>query len=74
MTTAEKIIKKASQKVYERHFVPLSEADARMIDRAIAESVLEEIGPTWAKSQKATLKGRHAAYISAEYQIGRAHV
>ncbi|MCR4577129.1 MAG: glycogen/starch/alpha-glucan family phosphorylase [Clostridiales bacterium] len=72
MTTAEKIVKKASQKVAERHFVSLKDADRHMIDRAIAESVLEEIGGVWAKSQKATLKGRHAAYISAEYLTGRA--
>ncbi|MCR4623034.1 MAG: glycogen/starch/alpha-glucan family phosphorylase [Clostridiales bacterium] len=72
MTAAEKIIKKASQKIFERHFVSLKYADAHMLDRAISESVLEEIGAVWAKSQAATLKGRHAAYISAEYLTGRA--
>ena len=50
----------------------LDEAFAGQLHDAVARAAMLDIAPQWADDRQAHLAGRHAAYLSAEYLMGRA--
>ena len=52
--------------------LPLEAADAIQLHDAVAKAAMMDIAPQWADDARAHLEGRHAAYLSAEYLMGRA--
>ena len=51
--------------------VPLEQADAHQLHNALGAAVMEQITPEWIQSEKKRGQGRQAAYLSAEYLVGR---
>ena len=68
----EKIVKAAQKKARTSHGKDLSEANAWQLHDALSSSVMEAIGPSWMKHSGEKDRGRKAAYLSAEFLVGRA--
>ena len=68
----EKIVKSAQKKAWTSHGKDLSEANAWQLHDALSSSVMEAIGPSWMKHSGEKDRGRKAAYLSAEFLVGRA--
>ena len=68
----EKIVKSAQKKARTSHGKDLSEANAWQLHDALSSSVMEAIGPSWMKHSGEKDRGRKAAYLSAEFLVGRA--
>ena len=50
----------------------LRDADSGMLHEAVAKAAMLDIAPQWADDYATHMHGRHAAYLSAEYLVGRA--
>ena len=72
MTQAQNIVKDAERLLKADHAVSLKEASGYELCAAISRAALMSAGDRWAKSREKLEKGRRAAYISAEYLVGRA--
>lgn len=68
----EKIVKAAQKKARTSHGKDLSEANAWQLHDALSSSVMEAIGQSWMKHSGEKDRGRKAAYLSAEFLVGRA--
>ena len=68
----EKIVKSAQKKARTSHGKDLSEANTWQLHDALSSSVMEAIGPSWMKHSGEKDRGRKAAYLSAEFLVGRA--
>ena len=68
----EKIVKSAQKKARTSHGKDLSEANAWQLHDALSSSVMEAIGQSWMKHSGEKDRGRKAAYLSAEFLVGRA--
>ena len=68
----EKIVKSAQKKARTSHGKDLSEANTWQLHDALSSSVMEAIGPSWMKHSGEKNRGRKAAYLSAEFLVGRA--
>ena len=68
----EKIVKAAQKKARTSHGKDLSEANTWQLHDALSSSVMEAIGPSWMKHSGEKDRGRKAAYLSAEFLVGRA--
>ena len=68
----EKIVKAAQKKARTIHGKDLSEANAWQLHDALSSSVMEAIGQSWMKHSGEKDRGRKAAYLSAEFLVGRA--
>ena len=68
----EKIVKSAQKKAWTSHGKDLSEANAWQLHDALSSSVMEAIGQSWMKHSGEKDRGRKAAYLSAEFLVGRA--
>ena len=68
----EKIVKSAQKKARTSHGKDLSEANAWQLHDALSSSVMEAIGQSWMKHSGEKDRGRIAAYLSAEFLVGRA--
>ena len=68
----EKIVKAAQKKARTSHGKDLSEANACQLHDALSSSVMEAIGQSWMKHSGEKDRGRKAAYLSAEFLVGRA--
>lgn len=68
----EKIVKSAQKKARTSHGKDLSEANAWQLHDALSSAVMEAIGPSWMKHSREKDRGRKAAYLSAEFLVGRA--
>ena len=68
----EKIVKSAQKKARTSHGKDLSEANTWQLHDALSSSVMEAIGQSWMKHSGEKDRGRKAAYLSAEFLVGRA--
>ena len=68
----EKIVKSAQKKARTSHGKDLSEANTWQLHDALSSAVMEAIGPSWMKHSGEKDRGRKAAYLSAEFLVGRA--
>lgn len=68
----EKIVKAAQKKARTSHGKDLSEANTWQLHDALSSSVMEAIGQSWMKHSGEKDRGRKAAYLSAEFLVGRA--
>ena len=68
----EKIVKSAQKKARTSHGKDLSEANTWQLHDALSWSVMEAIGQSWMKHSGEKDRGRKAAYLSAEFLVGRA--
>ena len=69
---AEQLIDRAEEIAMMDYHVALDKADAPMLHDAVAKAAMMDIAPQWADDVETRLSGRRAAYLSAEYLVGRA--
>ena len=70
--SAEELIARAGEIAMCDYHTSLQDADANMLHDAIAKAAMLDIAPQWADDYEGHLDGRRAAYLSAEYLVGRA--
>ena len=70
--TAQELIACAEQIAMCDYHTTLQNADADMLHDAIAKAAMLDIAPQWADDFAGHMDHRHAAYLSAEYLVGRA--
>ena len=70
--TAAELIARAGEIALCDYHTTLERADAEMLHDAVAKAAMLDIAPQWTDDAEAHLEGRHAAYLSAEYLVGRA--
>ena len=68
----EKIVKSAQKKARTSHGKDLSEANTWQLHDALSSTLMEAIGQSWMKHSGEKDRGRKAAYLSAEFLVGRA--
>lgn len=65
------LLNEAEKILLTKHHTTLKAAGNGWFEEALAEAVMREIAPAWSDTQRARGNGRRAAYLSAEYLIGR---
>ena len=70
--TAEALVARANDIALCDYHTTLSNADPAMLHDAIAKAAMLDIAPQWTDDYHDHLSRRHAAYLSAEYLVGRA--
>ena len=71
MTAQELLARAGENALVERH-IALEDALPEELHDAIAKAAMLDIAPQWADDYEAHVSGRRAAYLSAEYLVGRA--
>ncbi|MBQ9264458.1 MAG: glycogen/starch/alpha-glucan phosphorylase [Clostridia bacterium] len=69
--TAEHLIARAEELLLTREHKALPEADAIQLHEALSAAAMEELAPVWAQKEQERAGKRQAAYISAEFLVGR---
>ncbi len=69
---ADQLIARAEEIAMCDYHATLQECDPPALHDAIAKAAMLDIAPQWADDFKCHLAGRRAAYLSAEYLVGRA--
>ena len=72
MIRAELLFENTAKKLMALYHVTPENAKAEQLHNALALSVMEEIGPRFARDQEKQQSGRFVSYMSAEFLIGRA--
>lgn len=70
--SAEKLIARAEVLIRTDHHISLKDALPYQLHDALSRAVMESISQRWTEDQHRQQSGRYAAYISAEFLIGRA--
>ena len=71
MMEPNKILARAEELLLARDHADLQHCTAQQLHRAIAGACMEAVAPNWVKTEHKAESGRQAAYISAEYLMGR---
>ena len=71
MMTAQAWINRAEEICQTQTHRPLKEADAHALHNALSAAAMEALAPTWAEMENSRKGNRQAAYLSAEYLVGR---
>ncbi len=69
---ADQLVARAEEIAMCDYHTALAEADPAMLHDAVAKAAMLDIAPQWADDYRCHLMGRRAAYLSAEYLVGRA--
>ena len=71
MTDAKQLLARAEALLLTRDHISLREADAVQLHNAVSGAAMEALAPVWTECEAKRNAGRQAAYLSAEYLVGR---
>ncbi len=67
----EELLRRTEQNTEAMYHVPLGQADGHQMHNALGRAVMDLIAPDWMATEERRRGARQAAYLSAEYLVGR---
>ncbi len=71
MMNAKQLLERAEALLLTQEHITLKDADPVQLHNAVSGAAMEALAPVWADCEAQRAEGRQAAYLSAEYLVGR---